>query len=297
LIAMKASVTAAQVRLALSSRADNVALVRQALAGLADATGLPPADLSDIGTATSEACNNVAMHAYGGGEGPLEVELRVEDSTVTVTVRDRGVGLAIDAPRAGFPPYVDGELGGIGVPAILALTRSVRWSAPDDGGTAVEMTFSTDLPTSAQPTSAQPTAARARPVHRPLGPLVIAPGQLADTLEVDMAPLALARDVLPRLLRAVAARAHFSIDRHSDAQRVATALLANDSIWEAAGGVQARLAVAGGESLEIAVGPLGAYDAQRTADAALAVDSGLDTSIMHFSRGVRLVVRMRRARP
>ncbi len=284
---MDASVTAAQVRLELSSRADNIPLVRQALAGLADATGLPPADLSDIGTATSEACNNVAMHAYSGGEGPLEVELLVGDSTMTVTVRDRGVGLAIDAPHPGFPPDVDGELGGIGVPAMLALARSVRWRAPDGGGTAVEMAFSTGLP----------TAAQARPILHAREPLAIAPEQLADMLAVEMAPLAVARTVLPRLLRAVAARANFSIDRHSDVQRVGTALLTEHSIWDAAGGVQARLAVVGSATLEAAIGPFDSHDAQQTADAARAVESGLDTSIMHCSRGEQLVVRMGRARP
>ncbi|HXB66000.1 MAG TPA: ATP-binding protein [Solirubrobacteraceae bacterium] len=284
---MNASVTAAHLRLELSSRADNVPLVRQVLAGVADVTSLPSADLSDIGTATTEACNNVAMHAYAGGEGPLEVELLVDGSSMAVTVRDRGVGLAIGLPRSGFPPDVDGELSGIGVLAILALARSVRWSAPDGGGTAVEMAFSTGLPTSAEASS----------IRRSLAPLAIAPAQLADTVEVEMAPLAVARGVLPRLLRAVATRAHFSIDRHSDAQRVGTALLADDSIWDAAGGVQARLAVVDSATLEVAIGPLDAHEARRTADAARAVDSGLDTSIMPFSRGERLVVRMGRARP
>lgn len=278
-------VTGAHIHLQLSSRADNIALVRQALAGLADATGLPRAELNDIGIGVSEACNNVSMHAYGGGEGPLEVQMLLEDAALAVTVRDRGVGLAIDPPRAAFPPRVDGELGGIGVPAILALADHVRWSAPEGGGTAVEMRFSTGLP----------PRDGAHPALRALEPLTIAPAQLSDTLEAQMAPLAVARRVLPRLLRAVAARAHFSIDRHSDVQRVATLLLAEDPIWKAAGGVQARLAVVDGSSLEVVIGPLEPGDAQRTAAATHAVDAALDTSIMHLSHGERLVVHMKRA--
>ena len=63
------------VRLSLSNRAENVLLVRQALSGLAEAVGLDPIALNDVSTAVTEACNNVVLHAYGGGEGPLEVEL------------------------------------------------------------------------------------------------------------------------------------------------------------------------------------------------------------------------------
>ena len=52
---------AAQVRLDLSSKAGNVPVVRQALGGLADATGLSSADLNDIGIAVTEACNNASV--------------------------------------------------------------------------------------------------------------------------------------------------------------------------------------------------------------------------------------------
>ncbi len=55
---------AANVRLNLAATAENVVLVREMLAGVADGVGLDPTHLHDIQTAVTEACNNVVLHAY-----------------------------------------------------------------------------------------------------------------------------------------------------------------------------------------------------------------------------------------
>jgi serine/threonine-protein kinase RsbW len=286
LIAMSATGRAAHVRLELSSRAENVPVVRQALSGLAAATGLSPADLNDIGTAVTEACNNASVHAYGSGEGPLEVELLARDATMVVTVRDRGVGLAFDggAPVE-FPSDVDGELAGIGVPSIEALARSARWSEPADGGTEVEMTFSTGS-----------LAWEDASLDRGLGGSAAAqPNSLDGAIEVGMAPLSIARSVLPRLLRAMAARAHFPFDRHADIQRVGSVVLSADaSVW-ASSGVQARL-TAGGDAVELAIGPMSKEDVSRLALAARAIEPGLRASHEHLDdERQRLVLHLQRS--
>jgi anti-sigma regulatory factor (Ser/Thr protein kinase) len=190
-MATNASVHAACVRLKLSSGAENVPLVRQALGGLADAIGLSPADLNDISTAVTEACTNASLHAYGGEEGPLEVELLADAGAIVAFVRDRGVGLTFDtrAPME-FPTDVDGQLAGIGVPSIQSLATNARWAQPDGGGTEVEMTFS--IPLKALE-SGFPVAL--------LEPAVVEPVALRDAIEVAMAPLEVARGVLPRRSR------------------------------------------------------------------------------------------------
>lgn len=274
----------AHVRLELSSRAENVPVVRQALSGLADATGLSPADLNDIGTAVTEACNNASVHAYGDGEGPLEVELLARDATMVVTVRDRGVGLALDGSTpVEFPSFVDGELAGIGVPSIKALARTASWSEPAGGGTEVEMTFSTG---SLAWEDIGPGYAFAEPFPEP--------GRFAEAIEVGMAPLSVAQGVLPRLLRVMAARAHFSIDRHADVQRVGSVvLLADPSMWSASG-VHARL-VARGDSLEVAVGPLSEEDVASVAVAACATEPNLRVMAERLAgRPQRLALRLDR---
>jgi anti-sigma regulatory factor (Ser/Thr protein kinase) len=272
---MKTTVIAARVRLQLSSRTENVPIVRQALAGLADAIGISAPDVNDIGTAVTEACNNASAHAYGGEEGPLEVDLAVTDGTIVVTVRDRGVGLALDGrSHVEFPTDVDGELTGIGVPLIKGLTTTARWSERAGGGTAVEMMFSAGMMASRGIDSGWDS----------LEPLAIEPRQLADTIEVAMAPLAVAREVLPRLLRAMAVRAHFSIDRHSDIQRVSSVVLADAPSWAPFGGLQARL-VTGTDSLELVIGPIAGDDATLLADAACAIQPELHTSMVHLGGG------------
>lgn len=282
---MNAMDQTAHVRLELLSRAENVPVVRQALSGLADATGLSPIDLNDIGTAVTEACNNASVHAYGDGEGPLEVELLARDATMVVTVRDRGVGLALDGSTpVEFPSPVDGELAGIGVPSIKALARTASWSEPADGGTEVEMTFSTG---SLAWEDVVPGYAFAEPFPEPR--------RFAEAIEVGMAPLSVAQGVLPRLLRVMAARAHFSIERHADVQRVGSVvLLADPSMWSASG-VHARL-VAGGDSLEVAVGPLSEEDAARVAVAACATEPNLRVMAERLAgRPQRLVLRFDRS--
>ena len=51
--------------------------------------------------------------------------------------------------------------------------------------------------------------------------------QPSSTVEITLAPSALAQAVLPRVLSALAARAHFSTDRISDVQLVADTLVAS----------------------------------------------------------------------
>jgi anti-sigma regulatory factor (Ser/Thr protein kinase) len=243
-------------------------VVRQALSGFADATGLAGGELNDIGTAVTEACNNASAHAYDGGEGPLSVELEAWDATMVVTVRDRGVGVTLDAGSpARFPSDVEGELAGIGVPAIKALAKAVRWSEPPDGGTEVRMTFSTG-----------PLSWEGAGVHDGFGePFADQLDGLSNTIEVGVAPVSVARCVLPRLLRVMASRAQFSVERHANVQSVAAVVLGLDTESWLSYGVQARLA-ADHDSLKVGIGPASAEDVSRLTAAAGAIEPKLRLS-------------------
>ena len=50
----------------LPARAENVAVVRHALAGLAEEIGMDEAGIADLKTVVTEACMNVVAHAYAG---------------------------------------------------------------------------------------------------------------------------------------------------------------------------------------------------------------------------------------
>src|ERR671923_213490 len=84
---------APDVRLTLPARAEGVAVVRQALAGMADALDVDAAVLADMKMAVSEACTNVVVHAYDDGDGLLEVDMSADDVGLTIRVRDHGSGI------------------------------------------------------------------------------------------------------------------------------------------------------------------------------------------------------------
>jgi serine/threonine-protein kinase RsbW len=233
------------VRLRLSNRSENVLLVREMLSGFAEAVALDNSDHYDIRTAVTEAANNVVLHAYEGHEGAMEVELRSGPETTDVLVRDHGVGI-----RPRIRSADEGALG-IGLPLIQALVHSVEFSEADGGGTEVRMAFLASQGRMLEPVEPETEQAPSLAVEDP-----------TSTIAVMVAPAALARSVLPRILSVLAARAHFSTDRISDAQLVADSLAAHAS---GSLGVDRLSLTAGvkGRSLELCVGPLGAGQANR----------------------------------
>jgi anti-sigma regulatory factor (Ser/Thr protein kinase) len=116
----------------LPASAENIGLVRHALAGVAAALRLDSARVSAIRLAVTEACTNVVRHAYQGGPGPLEVDVRTGAATLEVDVRDRGVGI--------LPRPAEDSLG-LGIPLIAALTDRLRIARERDGATVISMAF------------------------------------------------------------------------------------------------------------------------------------------------------------
>jgi serine/threonine-protein kinase RsbW len=227
------------VRIALASRPENVALVREALSGVAETVALGEA-IEDIKAAVSEAANNVVMHAYPGGEGPMEVELALAPHEARVVVRDHGTGIG---PRL-VGPGEDGR--GIGLAVVEALTSRMELRAHAGPGLEVAMWF-------------------AIPEARRLEGLAAAESSGAPDgsgVAIAVAPAALSAPLIGRVLVALGARAGFSIDRLSDLQLLADALCAN--VGPALEGAGLSLAAgAGRRRLELRVGPLRSGGAER----------------------------------
>jgi serine/threonine-protein kinase RsbW len=230
------------VRLKLTNSPANVLLVRQALGGLAEVIGLDRVELNDMNTAVTEACNNVVVHAYGGAEGPLEVELYALPAQLCVVVRDHG---------GGIDPHVDESQRGIGLRLIEALCDSVRFGDVPGGGTELRMSFHTEL-------------ASALGVPRDARGLELSasgPNGSGQTTRIAIAPSRLARAVLPRVLAALAVHADFSTDRISDTQLLADALIARIDRSLSASHVNVGVSVAP-RNLEMQIGPLRTGTAQ-----------------------------------
>jgi serine/threonine-protein kinase RsbW len=125
-----------EVRLTLPARPEGVAVVRQALAGMADALDFDAAVLADMKMAVSEACTNVVVHAYDDEAGTLEVEMRADEVGLTIVVRDHGGGIQ-PRPARSEPPAL-----GLGLPLIAALSDAFELRGSTGAGTEVRMTFS-----------------------------------------------------------------------------------------------------------------------------------------------------------
>ena len=197
------------ISLKLDSSPETLTLVRGMLGGVAELLHLDPELLDDLKTAVSEACNNVVMHAYEGGSGPLWVCLYVEPGGIEVIVRDLGRGIPVLTPS-------DDRLQGVGIPIMRALAQQTAFRPLRDGGTEVWMQFGSRR--EGKPLYRQPDAA--------------APEDgWSDRLEgdaiVSLSPVSFVGSVLGRLARAMAARARFSLDRFSDVYLVTDALAAH----------------------------------------------------------------------
>ena len=127
---------APEVLLTMPARPEGVGVVRQALAGMADALDFDPAVLADMKMAVSEACTNVVVHAYEDSDGMLEVDMLADDAGLTIRVRDHGSGIHPNPQRTRDVPAL-----GLGLPLIAALSDAYELHGSSGQGTEVRMTF------------------------------------------------------------------------------------------------------------------------------------------------------------
>ncbi|HEY7256918.1 MAG TPA: ATP-binding protein [Solirubrobacterales bacterium] len=215
----------------LPAKAENVAVVRHALAGLAEEIGMDEAGVADLKTVVTEACMNVVAHAYGGSPGPLTVEANPDSDGLTVVVRDEGRGIR---PQAD----VDNPSLRLGLSLIAALSSSFAISGGLDRGTEVSMRV---------PLRGGGTDGAADPVEiRP------APSPRTEVL-VDRPELL--SPVLARIVGALAARRDLSVDRVSDAVLVTDAIAAAAPSRFTDGRVKLGLED-GEEGIQLRLGPM-----------------------------------------
>jgi serine/threonine-protein kinase RsbW len=226
------NVDSSGLQMSLPARAENVAVVRHAIAGLAERIGMDDASTADLKTVVTEACMNVVVHAYPEDEaGLLEVEAVPDQDGLTVAVRDFGRGIS---PR----PNVDRPSLRIGLALIAALSSSFEIRGGVERGTEIRM----HLPLSARPL----TEGEAMTVPSPPVP---------EATELTVGPPELVGPVLSRALTALAARHEITVDRISDAMLLSDAISAAAPARFDDGHV--RLSIADRpEGVELKVGPM-----------------------------------------
>jgi serine/threonine-protein kinase RsbW len=192
----------AGLRMVLPASSENVAVVRHALAGLAEEIGMDEAGVADLKTVVSEACMNVAIHAYRGEPGPLSVEAEPDSEGLTVVVRDEGVGIRPEAD-------IEHSSLRLGLAMIAALSSSFRISAGLDQGTEVTMR----VPLRGGGSNGSGATTSVPPIS-------------AGRTEVVIGRAELLGPVLARVVGALAARRDLPVDRLSDAVLVTDAIAA-----------------------------------------------------------------------
>src|SRR5918912_2743331 len=96
---------ASDVWLRVPARPENVAVARQALAGLCEALPTSAKVLADVKLAVTEACTNCVVHAYPNGLGAdavIEVEADPSRDELLVIVRDYGRGISPNTQTPGL---------------------------------------------------------------------------------------------------------------------------------------------------------------------------------------------------
>jgi serine/threonine-protein kinase RsbW len=220
------------LNLTVAARPENLAVVRQALAGYAEAMGFDIDTIADLKTIVTEASMNVVVHAYAeDAPGPLEVSARPHEDGVEIAVRDRGSGFK---PRPADPDDPGLRLG---LPLIATLSDQFEIRGGDEG-TEVRMIL-------------RPRVDGDEPAET---------GQATDPEEAHGTVMSIeagtfVRPVLARVISALAARADFSIDRLSDSILIGDAVSAHDATDFPHGTVGVEI-LDGDGRLDVRVGPL-----------------------------------------
>lgn len=219
------------LRLTIAALPENLAVVRQALAGFAEAMGFDDDAIASLKTIATEGCMNAIVHAYPGDkEGPIEVTAHPRDEGLEVVVRDQGEGFQ---PRPADP---DEPSMRIGLPLIAALSDGFEIRGGPGGGTELRMRLNFE---SSNGDGEREAAAAAETVGTRM---TIAPGEYA-------------RPVLSRVIGALATRLDFSIDALSDTVLLGDAVVAHD----AADFLDRRVGIElvdGDGRLDVRIGPL-----------------------------------------
>jgi serine/threonine-protein kinase RsbW len=265
------------LQMKLPAKAENVAVVRHALAGLAEQVGMDETGVADLKTIVTEACMNVVVHAYGDEGGPLVVEAEADAEWLTVIVKDSGSGInpRADSERASLK---------LGLSLIAALSASFSISGGLGRGTEVMMRVPIRRVTNGDEGGV-----------RDLKPTE------SDGTEISIGRSELLAPVLARLVGALAARRDLSIDRVSDA------VLVTDAIADAAPGRFedgcVRLGLdEGDDCVELKLGPMEAGGAEEIRaeldmpDVGGSLEALVDElTVQSGSDGEYLVVRFARA--
>lgn len=131
-----------QMRLSFPSKSRNESFARGVISAFI--MGLDPTlnELNDLKTAVSEAVTNCIVHGYRRQPGTIYIYASVkDDNTVTVKIRDKGVGIE-DVKQAMEPLFTtapEEERAGLGFAVMQSFCDKVKVRSAPGKGTAVTL--------------------------------------------------------------------------------------------------------------------------------------------------------------
>jgi serine/threonine-protein kinase RsbW len=131
--------TSQAIRLTIPAKPEYITLGRLALTGIARLRPEPFSQevLGDLKLALTEACTNSVRHAYGSGDGTVEITYQLYSDRLVVEVVDEGAGFE---PPTGGRTRLEGEElleGGLGIAIIEALADEFEIRERAEGGSSL----------------------------------------------------------------------------------------------------------------------------------------------------------------
>ena len=133
--------SANEMNVEFDSVAKNESFARVIVASFIMSTNPTLEEVSDIKTAVSEAVTNAIIHGYEKGAGKIWIRTVVEDRSVYIEVRDKGIGIA-DVKQAMEPLFTtkpEEERSGMGFSFMEAFMDRLEVESAAGEGTVVKM--------------------------------------------------------------------------------------------------------------------------------------------------------------
>lgn len=133
--------SANEMNVEFDSVAKNESFARAIVASFITSTNPTLEEVSDIKTAVSEAVTNAIIHGYEKGAGKIWIRTVVEDRSVYIEVRDKGIGIA-DVKQAMEPLFTtkpEEERSGMGFSFMEAFMDRLEVESAAGEGTVVKM--------------------------------------------------------------------------------------------------------------------------------------------------------------
>ena len=124
------------------AKSENEGFARTVIAAFIASLDPTLEEMADVKTAISEAVTNSIVHGYSSASGYVFMDCSIEDSTLTVVVKDNGKGIE-DVKKAMEPLFTtntDAERSGMGFTVMETFMDKVEVESITSVGTKVTMT-------------------------------------------------------------------------------------------------------------------------------------------------------------